>query len=95
MKLFLRVAKAPLDNNLCEQVLKKAILNSKNSFFYKTPYGAYVGNLFMSLIHNCSLFKINPLKYLKALQKNASVLSDIPEKWMPWNYKQTLNGYEK
>lgn len=58
MTLFLRVPKAPLDNNLCERVLKKAILHRKNSLFYKTPGGAYVGDLFMSLIFTCNLCKI-------------------------------------
>jgi len=31
LTLFLRVPKAPLDNNLCEQALKKAILHRKNA----------------------------------------------------------------
>jgi hypothetical protein len=95
MTLFLRVAKAPLDNNLCEQVLKKAILHRKNSLFYKTPYGAYVGDLFMSLIYTCSLCKTNPFEYLKALQENSSLIADNPEKWMPWNYQDMLNAAEE
>ena len=94
MTLFLRVPKAPLDNNLCEQVLKKAILHRKNSLFYKTPYGAYVGDLFMSLIHTCNLCKANPFKYLKALQENSSLICQNPEKWMPWNYSEMLNAAE-
>jgi len=91
MTLFLRVPKAPLDNNLCEQVLKKAILHRKNSLFYKTEYGAYVGDLFMSLIHTCSLCKVNPFEYLKALQENSNLIANNPGKWMPWNYKDMLN----
>jgi len=94
MTLFLRVPKAPLDNNLCEQVLKKAILHRKNSLFYKTEYGAYVGDLFMSLIHTCNLCKVNPFAYLKALQENSSLVVDNPEKWMPWNYIQMLKVSE-
>ena len=35
LTLFLRVAGAPLDNNLCEQVLKRAILHRKNALFFK------------------------------------------------------------
>ena len=31
LTLFLRVAGAPLDNNLCERALKKAILHRKNA----------------------------------------------------------------
>jgi len=91
MTLFLRVPKAPLDNNLCEQVLKKAILHRKNSLFYKTSYGAYVGDLFMSLIHTCSLCKANPFNYLKTLQENSSLIARDPGKWMPWNYREMLN----
>jgi transposase len=95
MTLFLREPKAPLDNNLCEQILKKAILHRKNSLFYKTEYGAYVGDLFMSLIFTCNLCKVNPFEYLKALQENSSLLSDNTEKWMPWNYQDMINSAEE
>ena len=90
MTLFLHVPKAPLDNNLCEQVLKKAILHRKNSLFYKTEHGAYIGDLFMSLIHTCSLCKANPFNYLKTLQQYSSSVTKNPEKWMPWNYEEML-----
>ena len=45
LTLFLRQAGAPLDNNICERGLKKAILHRKNSLFYKTGKGAEVGDL--------------------------------------------------
>ena len=35
LTLFLRVPGAPLDNNIAERALKKAILHRKNSLFYK------------------------------------------------------------
>jgi hypothetical protein len=56
---FLRVPGAPLDNNICEQGLKRCILHRKNSMFYKTEHGAYIGDMFMSLIHTCNLMKVN------------------------------------
>jgi transposase len=90
LTLFLRVPKAPLDNNLCERALKKAILHRKNSLFYKTQHGAYIGDLFMSLIHTCNLCKVNPFEYLKMLQKYSSELFQNPDKWMPWNYEQSI-----
>ena len=37
---FLREANAPLDNNLCERALKRAVLHRKNALFYKTLTGA-------------------------------------------------------
>jgi hypothetical protein len=86
LTLFLRVPNAPLDNNICERALKKAILHRKNSLFYKTENGARVGDLFMSLIHTCNLAGVNPFDYLTALQKHSADLAQHPEKWMPWNY---------
>jgi hypothetical protein len=52
---FLRQAGAPLDNNICEQALKRAVLHRKNALFYKTLHGAEVGDVLMSLIHTCQL----------------------------------------
>jgi len=90
LTLFLRQAGAPLDSNLVERALKKAILHRKNSLFYKTEKGAEVGDLFMSLIHTCELNGANPFDYLTELQKHAAELAENPAAWMPWNYHQTL-----
>jgi hypothetical protein len=86
LTLFLRAPKAPLDNNICERALKKAILHRKNALFYKTENGARVGDLFMSLIHTCNLASVNPFDYLTALQEHPADLVEYPEKWLPWNY---------
>ena len=90
LTLFLRQPGAPLDNNICERALKKAILHRKNAYFYKTENGARVGDLFMSLIHSCELSGANPFDYLTQLQKHASKSSSDPASWMPWNYQHTL-----
>lgn len=90
LTLFLRVPGAPLDNNLCERALKKAILHRKNALFYKTENGAHVGDLFMSLIHTCQLTGVSPFDYLTELQTHAAELSRNPQEWMPWNYRNTL-----
>ncbi len=91
LTLFLRVAGAPLDNNLCEQALKRAILHRKNSLFYKTSHGAYIGDLFMSLIHTCKMTQINPFDYLVALQRNSAEVIRVPRNWLPWQYKATVS----
>lgn len=91
LTLFLKVPGAPLDNNICEQVLKRAILHRKNSLFFKTQHGAYVGDLFMSLIHTCTLNAVNPFDYLTELEKHSADLRRHPGKWLPWNYEQNLN----
>jgi transposase len=85
---FLRHAGAPLDNNICERALKMTILHRKNALFYKTQRGAWVGDLFMSMIHTCSLCQVNPFKYLKTLLENASELAARPQSLMPWNYTE-------
>jgi transposase len=90
LTLFLRVPGAPLDNNICERALKKAILHRKSAYFYKTLNGAHVGDLFMSLIHTCELNGANPFHYLTVLQKHARELAAAPADWMPWNYLRTL-----
>ena len=90
LTLFLRVPGAPLDNNICEQALKRAILHRKNALFYKTSRGAHVGDLFMSLIHTCQLCGANPFQYLTEVERHADELSSNPDRWMPWNYQETL-----
>ena len=90
LTLFLRVPGAPLDNNICERALKKAILHRKNSYFFKTLNGALVGDRFMTLIHTCELNCINPFVYLIALQKHHKTVARNPSEWLPWNYTAAL-----
>jgi len=90
LTLFLRQPGAPLDSNIVERALKKAILNRKNGLFYKTRNGARVGDLYMSLIHTCELCGGNPFDYLTELQKHAAEIERNPAAWMPWNYRVTL-----
>jgi transposase len=87
---FLRDAGAPLDNNICERALKRAVLHRKNALFYRTLHGSEVGDLFMSLIHTCELNEANPFDYLTELQRHTRELEANPSEWMPWNYRETL-----
>ncbi|HEX3876773.1 MAG TPA: transposase [Bryobacteraceae bacterium] len=90
LTLFLRQPGAPLDNNIAERMLKKAILHRKNALFYKTVNGARVGDLFMSLIHTCELNMVNPFDYLTELLRHPAETKASPAEWMPWNYRETL-----
>ena len=92
LTLFLRQAGAPLDNNICERVLKRSIRHRKNSMFYKTLKGAQVGDIYMSLISTCELCAVNPLSYLQALHRHASEVIAAPALWLPWNYHQRLSS---
>ena len=87
---FLSVPGAPLDNNVTEQGLKKAILHRKNSLSYKTLHGARIGDIHMSLIHTCELNRVNPFEYFMALQQHAAQVRQDPTRWLPWCYQQHI-----
>lgn len=89
LTLFLRQPGAPLDNNIVERALKKAILHRKNSLFYKTDNGARVGDIFMSLIHTSELNGVDAFDYLTQLQEHAKEVRERPDRWMPWNYPKS------
>ena len=90
LTLFLRQPAAPLDNNIVERTLKRAVLHRKNALFYRTLNGAQVGDIFMSLIHTCQLAGANSFDYLIELQRHARELEANPTAWMPWNYRKTI-----
>ena len=88
--MLLRQAGTPLDNNIVERGLKRAILHRKNALFYRTLNGAQVGDVFMTLIHTAELCGANSLDYLTKLQRHAAELANRPSEWMPWNYRDTM-----
>ena len=90
LTLFLREAGTPLDNNIVERALKRAVLHRKNALFYRTLNGAAAGDLFMSLIHTCQLCDANSFEYLIELQRHVRELAANPAAWMPWNYRDAL-----
>ena len=87
---FLRIAGAPLDNNILERALKIPIRGRRTWLFYKTEYGAMIGGVLTSVIYTCALSSVNPLHYLIALQEHKNQIVKEPEKWLPWNYKDNL-----
>jgi len=91
LTLFLRVAGAPLDSNVVERALKKAIRHRRNSLFYRSIRGAEVGDGFMSLIHTAESHKVSTFDYLTALLRHGHIVGDSPVDWMPWNYRATID----
>lgn len=87
---FLHVPGAPLDNNPVERELKPAVRHRKNSLFFKTQAGAWVGDVLMSAIRTCVLNHVDPVDYLTALGQHAAQARASPQAWLPWTYKQTL-----
>ncbi len=86
LTLFLREPGAPLDNNITERALKKAILHRKNSYFYQTENGARVGDLYMSILYTAQENGVNAYAYLKDLLENHLKVAADPKPWLPWNW---------
>jgi transposase len=90
LTLFLRVADAPIDNNLSERSLKHAIRHRRSSLFYRSKNGARVGDVYTALIVTTMLHRGDPFHYLTALFTNYKAVEDAPDDWLPWSYEDAL-----
>jgi transposase len=87
---FLRIPGAPITNDELEQAFKNVKIYLKNALFYKTLFGAKVGDMMMSVIHTTVLAGENPWEYLVEIQKNREAVKKDPGAWMPWNFRQAI-----
>ncbi|WP_194848142.1 IS66 family transposase [Candidatus Neptunochlamydia vexilliferae] len=94
LTLFLKKPGVPLTNNKDERLLKRAVLNRKNAYFYKTEKGANIGDILMSTIETCVLNKVNPWNYLLAIQEHQDKIQKNPKLYLPWNYQKHLKQEE-
>jgi hypothetical protein len=46
--------------------------------------------MFMSLIHTAELHEANVFDYLLSIMRHGDAVAKNPEKWLPWNYTETL-----
>lgn len=83
---FLSVAGAPIDNNISERALKRAVLLRKNALFYKNEHGASVGAILLSLIETCRLNGVSAWAYLLWLMRHRAEARANPSRSLPWNY---------
>lgn len=90
LTLFLWWPGVPLSSCLVEQAIKMLVLGRKNFLFYRTEHGAFIGDMFMSIIHTCNLNGINPFEYITALQVHSPDVFKNPARWMPWNYEERI-----
>lgn len=81
---FLRVADAPLDNNIVERALKLMIRQRRNSLFFASAYSAQVGSVLCSVIATALKAGVNVLDYLVALQRHRDEVLRHPSRWLPW-----------
>jgi transposase len=90
LTLFLRVVDAPLDNNICERNLKRAIRQRRASLFFRSRTGAFVADVYTALIATTQLHRGDPFRYLTALFTNYKAVAAEPNDWLPWNYEEAL-----
>ena len=48
----------------------------------------------MSVIQTCRLNQVNPLEYFAALREHTADMLNNPSRWLPWNYRQTLQALD-
>lgn len=87
---FLSVPGFPIANSECERMIKKIMPHRKNSMFYKTSVGAYVGDCFLSIIATCYKAKKAVHPYIRALSDHLHAVRKNPGDWLPWNYEQNI-----
>lgn len=78
--------------NDCERAIKSSVLIRRNSYFYKTCWGAFIGDTLLSIIKTCGLNGINPYDYLIAVQANSEKVKKMPNDWLPWNCTQNIGA---
>jgi hypothetical protein len=94
LTLFLRIPGAPLHNNEDEQLMKRAVLNRKNAYFFRNETGAKIADIIMSMIETCFFNNVNSYLYLIAIQKYQKDVFQHPELWVPWKYEARLKVLE-
>ena len=94
LTLFVRVAGAPIDNNVIERLIKLVVRGRKNSHFYRSEVGAGVSDVITSVLATCHENEINGFTYLVTLQRHAAAVRRAPDRWLPWNYEAAVAEIE-
>ncbi len=75
-----------------ERILRLAVLDRKNSLFYRTEHGAAVGDIIASLVASCRLNQVGAWDALLALVRTARAVRAAPAAWLPWTYPRDAGG---
>ena len=87
---FFHAEGARIENNEMETALKISVRDRKNAMFHKTLSGASIGDVLTSLIVTAADACVNVFEYFNALQRYSEGVKANPEKFLPWNYQETL-----
>lgn len=80
----------PIDNNLCEQLLKIIAQLRKNAEYFRTLRGAGVADIIISLGVTAMYAGVNVFDYFNNLQRFKDEVARSPEDFLPWNYVEAV-----
>jgi hypothetical protein len=80
----LRLGSAPVDGNIVERALKKAVLLRKNALFFRSQHGADVGSMILSVAETTRMADVPVFDYLVEVVRNARAVRADPRRWLPW-----------
>ena len=95
LTMFCRYPGFPLDNNLCEGAQKLVAQHRKNAEYFRTERGAGAADVIMSLGATAKRAGANSHHYFVMLQRYKNEVKTSPERFLPWNYRETVAGLEK
>ena len=95
LTMFCRHAGFPLDNNLCEAAQKLVAQHRKNAEYFRTLRGAEAADVIMSLGATAKRTGANAHHYFVMLQRYKGEVKASPERFLPWNYRETVATLEK
>jgi hypothetical protein len=95
LTMFCRHAGFPLDNNLCEAAQKLVAQHRKNAEYFRSLNGANAADVIMSLGATAKRCGANAHHYFVVLQRYAGEVKASPERFLPWNYRETVAALEK
>lgn len=87
---FLAVAGAPLDNNADERQMRPPVRIRDASRFHRNSAGSGIAAVLLTTIITALAAGANVFEYLVALQRYATDVSENPERWVPWSYKERI-----
>ncbi len=92
---FLRVPGIAIENNLAERTLKIPIRHRRNSLFFKTTMGAFVGDILATIIQCCVMNGCSPYHYLNWIQENYHRVQHRPRSYLPWMMEKAKKEVSK
>ena len=79
---------APLDNNECEECLKRVTLSRKNSYFFQTEKSAGEYSRLLSLVETGKRSGVQLLESFTAIHAEYAQMVQHIDAYLPWNFHQ-------